>query len=394
MPKFESARALPDEEKRNTIHNPFLTPSAVEKRHDVARRLGGDLYQAIEKATPTEFISRWSGQPETYNPSLAGKGGEHLVFEFDDPKHRDVVFKINYLKSKEVLSAWSRGPSQFKAAVEYLRDDIDEQKIRLMELRKYFGKDAVPVQRLAMRDVPISREVIERLDPKYPTAKQLPDHIPAWIAVQSKLELSKDRTVSLNGSYAEYLIARASERGKPGVEQDYDHAHDVLSGYQESGEEPLRRHEKIDRVLWAFPALDAVYTRAEEDPSFKLKLQKVVQDLLRYTRETGNALDLNGENNLVMLEQNGEWQLKMPDPLFTGSEPKMSDLEIATAALAHDEAISKEVSGKALNPLNTLRVINALALIADVPDQLKIPRMGEVSPRRWRKNLTRIFQRA
>jgi hypothetical protein len=392
--RFEALPPAPHPNKTpSSLRRSQPTSEVISKRREAAARIGKDLYAAIEHAIPAEHASRRTGRNESYDLSLIAKGGEHLVFELEDPKHAHVVYKINYLESRGVFDAWFRGPGQYNEAVRYMREDMMAQQERLRQLRQYFGRDAVPVQRLMVRDVPLTRQVIEQFDPRFTSVNvPLPDHIPAWVSIQKHLELPKEKTVSLNGYYPEYYLNHAKGAvDRIAKERKYDDAHDALVGYEPLDGEPVDHLEQVEKILDMYPTLVSVGIQILQDPTFKTALQKAVRDMIAYTKGTGIAMDLNGQNNVLLLEENGEWKLKMPDPLFSGDQPKMADLEYAASSLEKDEDLQDAVVRRVFNPLNTLRVINALAILAEIPDRLEIPGVRDIPPRRWRENITRVM---
>ena len=108
MPSPETSQA--------TERNPFV----VEKRREHSREKFGDaLVDAIEESASWKKWRTWTWSPRESNepaallasgqlPVLAGKGGEHLVFEVakkgDPTKLRDVVVKVNVPRHSNILS--------------------------------------------------------------------------------------------------------------------------------------------------------------------------------------------------------------------------------------------------------------------------------------------------
>lgn len=358
-----------------TFHsNPF---SDVTQRAEIPASVGEELFQSLERI-----------KPETYLPEIKAKGGEHLVYEFRDPKHMDVVYKVNFSKTLPVLAAHYNGEIATKRAVEKMEEDMLEQQSKLRELRSYFGFHAVPVQRFLVRDVPVSKEVVDALKPGWmPDTLDVPGTIPAWINVQRRLEMPGDRTVSLNGYYPE-SPRKLLHRGDVDEERVYDLGHEILIGKDIPD---LDDEERRAIVLDMYKDLHRVAEKAEDDPAFREKLADTVRKMIAYTEETENVLDLAGRNNVVLTEGEKGWDLKMPDALFAG-DMTLHGLDDAIRRHAKGEKLLTRHAQSALNPLNTVRVINALAIIAGIPDRLRVHGLENVPAEVWRKNLAKIFE--
>lgn len=358
-----------------TFHdNPF---SDVTQRRGIPPSVGAELFHSLERI-----------KPDIYLPQIKAKGGEHLVYEFQDPKHADVVYKVNFSKTFPVLAAHYNGEIAKTRAVEDMEEDMLEQQGKLRELRTYFGFQAVPVQRFLVRDVPVSKDVVNALKPGWVSdALEVPDTIPAWINVQRRLEMPAEKTVSLNGYYPESPL-KLMHRGDAEEEHVYDVGHDILIGKDVSD---LDDEEKRAIVLDMYKDLHRVAEKAEDDPAFREKLADTVRKMIAYTEETENVLDLAGKNNVVLLEGEKAWELKMPDALFAG-DMTLHGLDVAIRRHEKGEKLLNQHAGSALNPLNTVRVINALAVIAGIPDRLRVRGLENVPAEVWRKSLAKVFE--
>jgi hypothetical protein len=371
--------------------NPFAAKEPVSGvRRRIPDSIGKELYEAVEAITP-----------DTYAYKPMAKGGEHLVFEIDDPKHKSVVYKINFLKSKPLLRAHLRAKDAHIAneierhkAIEEMEEEIRERNSQLRELREYFGAGAVPAERLMVREVPVSREVINRLDPNVlPAHVEPPEKLPAWVMIQRRLDLKPGRAVSLHVGQPEALGVMAPAEGETmdDVHEIYDVAHNVLVGNPVEGLDP---EEAKDYVLELYPHLKAVAEKVDDDPAFKEKLQEIVGQLIKYTNETTTVLDFIGSGNILLVKRKDGWDLKLPDPLLA-KECTMYDLAIAAAKLKHSEPLTGLQNWEALLALNALRAINALAMISGSDKRLQAPGVvSQIDPAVWREQLERQYQRA
>lgn len=365
-------------------------PTAAPRRHAPAPEPSGaesSKKQKREMRMPTHMDQGLADAlseltPETYLPHLMGKGGEHLVFEFDDPKHRSIVYKINFHQTIPFLKYDLRNLHEREAAEKHLQDAMKTQKDRLTILRDYFGYHAVPAQHLMVRDIPVSRDVIRRLDPRVlDKVEELPATVPAWVAVQRRLQLPEGDVVSLNGYYPESPTALLDPKDDDALEV-YNEAHDLLVGRGMSRE---TREQQLLLAFNMYPDLEHVWNRTSGDAAFATKLKETAKQLVEFTNETGMVLDVAGKNNLVLLKKDGDWTLKLPDALFPDDQMKMKKLERAAEKLAAGSDLGPSDPLFVMNCLNTVRYINALALVAGIRDRVVVPGVKDIPAARWRE---------
>lgn len=372
--------------------NPF------ESRVQKARKRFGGLQTALERVDPDHFM-----------PVLAGRGGEHLVFEV--PKKdlpdalRDVVVKVNYLKSLDAIKARAEGDEwKIERADEDMRDEVRRREESIRELRKFFGHHAVPAQQLMIREVPVSSEVVRMLHVNMP--EDVPECAPAIIVVQRRLDLPKEKKgtafLEVTGYYPEQRFA-SPEGTSLAVREVYDDAHDLFVGAM--APEDIDQEEAIEDIRDMFPVLRDAVSRVEEEKrlpdekrTFTHALRAFVSNLVRYTKNTGIALDLAGKNNVVFLKEGADWQPKLLDVLPIG-QVMLKDLEEVVSRLKYQmkehggyAALSSEDASCAVNPLNTVRIINALAILADVPDRVDVEGLQDIEPVVWREGLANYFK--
>ena len=381
------AERIPHEESKGTVKqgagNPFTGSKKESAKPPSTPR--EDLFASIKRITPDVYAPRkWISKtrkeiPEIAAPRPIGKGGEHLVFEFPDPKHSDVVMKVNFHQTLPVLRAHHQGEIERKKAHEKMEEAMVERRSQLNELREDFGHSAVPVQRFMIQDVPVSRDVVERLYPGWlREGTAVPPTLPAWVAFQRRLEFDPEKTVSLTGYYPEQRN-RGEERTEE-LDNVYDVGHDILIGK----ETDLDPEEQRNIVLDMYPELQKVAKKAERNPGFTKKLQETVRKLISYTETTMTALDLAGSNNVVLMQGEKSWDLKMPDALPI-EDLTTDDLQQASKELKRGRHLTEENESRSLNVLNTVRVINALALLAGVSERLRVEGLDAVPASTWRK---------
>ncbi len=312
-----------------------------------------------------------------YSPQLQARGGEHLVFVMHDPKHQDTVVKVNYNQSYPLLEALIEQPKKAEAQLKKLHKKIYLQNERLKELQKYFGKQSIPAQLTVLRDVPVSQEAIKRL---FPGVRFSPEHIPqsmpAWITVQRKLDLSPEKAISLSSYYLEPEFRFKTDKQSL---ENFSEAHQVLGCGQVKG---VREEAQFEIAAWIMDDLEPVVDAVISDVQFKRRLQETVKNLIVYITETGNILDLAGKNNMVMVAGKDGWELKMPDVLSYESV-KLSDLLAAAETLRQGKDLDERTAARAMYALNTIRVINALAILSGAKERLAVSGIQDIEAKKW-----------
>jgi len=344
--------------------------------------------------------------PDTYLPRLIGKGSDHLVFESQDTKHAGVVFKINFQESIPVLEAsiTQKGSSpsvterhriqdQREALLEKMYGQMKERTAKLRELKEYFGAAAVPVERLLIREVPISREVVENLLPSQAPkdTQEIPATLPVWVAIQRKLKMNELNTMELYGYFPEYPGAMKNEKPEQNS-AEYEVGHDILMGNAKEPTDPKEKKRSKEVVLDMYPDMKKIDDLARLSPEFMETLRNAVKAFIKYTDETSNILDFGGKGNIVIMNEGGKWQLKMPDPFLSIKELSFYELAVVATKLGHGDPVSPDLTGKALIALNAVRVMNALAIIADIPDRVDIPSsVKAIDISKWTELIKRAY---
>ncbi len=369
--------------------DPTLLDAGAQQRSFMRLRVGNHLADAIEQVLPPD-----SG------PRLIAKGGEHLVFEVpkkDMPDtFRDIVVKVNFYRSGGALFSPMKDPVAFELQLrQALEESIIQRRVKVLELRKYFGYDAVPAQKTFIRDVPVTPEILTSLYPGARVdAKRVPKTMPALVSVQRRLELSGEgeQYVSLTEYYPERQLVDSHADDAREQEEAYDFAHDLLTGRREQSEDPCKDIESICRL---YPEMRLIARLVDQDPAFKKKLGDVVERLILYSRDTHRCLDLAGHNNMTLMKSGDSWKLKMLDVLndanfsFDALDRTIVEMQEHRASDVHGLSLQHEEAGKALNPLNTLRVINALAFLSGhSEDILKISGIEQIPASVWREGIS------
>lgn len=386
MPQLEEPKLEEPTEPVTIVENPF------EKRHKMAKAssevtFGADLIKAVEML-----------KPAAYDPLLIGKGGEHLVFEIpkkDLPeKYRDVVAKVNFHRAHKLLHQYALAAKEAdpikavqiqEAAVAELYAEKREFETDIKQMRDYLGADTGPRIKVFIQQMPVNRLILKTLGIEWPEDEPLPEMIPVWVSVQRRLDYASSDYIPLRGYYAEYEHAALLKLPPEEQERIYNIANTVLV----DPESPAQVDEvEMEAVLVTYPNLRSIKMVAEMEPVFQEKLKDTVKRLVKYTNEVGTILDFAGLDNIFLMNGEEGWKLQTPDALLP-NKTKLSDLQKAVEDfLAHKQPSE---TARVFNALNTLRVVNALAMIAGIPDRVVVKDIERVPANAWRTFLMKTM---
>lgn len=334
--------------------------------------MDAELYHEINKVIP-----------ENYDADLIAKGGEHLVFKFDDKNHANIVYKVNYAKSIPLLRSYFLGTKQFDQAVNRLKEDAKSFNEKYRAMRNFFGPESVPLQRVFVNELPITKAIADNLQSAlHIKESEMPKTMPAWASVQEKVDLARHKTVDLTAYYPERMLIG----GNPFDEQTakahltYDLGYDIFatndSGWRD-GQAMLRTAFDL------YGNMKEIYTFVETDENFRQAARKAVKKMIEYTMETGNVMDLAGQNNAVMSKGNSGWKLVLPDVLHS-MDIKTELLSDVAEKIAHGQYVDRMRLNHALSALNTVRILNCLATVTGIDERVDLPALRKSTSDHWR----------
>jgi hypothetical protein len=102
----------------------------------------------------------------------------------------------------------------------------------------------------------------------------------------------------------------------------------------------------------------------------KGEVAKTVRELETFSKEQDTLLDLAGLGNAQFVKNDGKWGVRLPDVL-PPNRWRRSNFERQIAELQANGETSTSL--ELLNGMAMVRALNALAVIADVPDRVSIP---------------------
>lgn len=303
-----------------------------------------------------DFISK-------YQPKFLAKGGEHLVYEV--PEHPDIVVKISTEPLKKVIN-WSlehgRPLDPLPAEIEALaREHLKKEAARYQVLKNYFGAAHVPNQKEFLVKIPITQEILNAIYDGNPPATTKE----AWsvVMVQGRVEALKNpKRLSLVAGYAEH----------ENVPED---AYNQATGHLVLDKNP---EEKLEReaFLQVQPHNDlkVLLEKSEEDENLRECLKELVGNIISYTEDTGEILDLAGQDNIVLSQKDGVWTYSLVDARYPGEGNMVKQAKIALLKLSIKSNIDEPEKNVLLNIFNFIRTVNGLA------EQLGIPRRINIVP--------------
>lgn len=363
-------------------------PGSGVRPRQMPQNIQREVIEAIERIMPSHYASSRRDEAASDRvskvavPHLVARGNEHLVFAFEERKYQGLIFKVNFSKSLRSLHLVQRGESGKRYARDLMQRQIAEYQHDIEEIRKEFGRGALPPERIYVDDVPVSREVIELLfKAKIPEEMTVPETLPVWVVLQRKIELPEaDQVISLTGGYPERQASFRSTDSKEAAE--YEQTHNLLVGNKST----LSPEEQCSSVLRMYPSLRVVALQMQRDLDFVSVLQDAVRKMISYMQKTDMVLDLAGKNNIALVKTPKGWELKMLDPL-PPRDWRISDLDQRAEDLHRQGRLTTQQALDVMNILNTIRVTNALAELSGIQERLR-PRLRKpLSAETWREQL-------
>ncbi|MEN9558599.1 MAG: hypothetical protein RL141_968 [Candidatus Parcubacteria bacterium] len=368
--------------------------------------------------------------PENIEASYEGKGGEHVVFTVratekkiekrrEEAKKkekekgskervdelRDSVYKVNYYASLYKYPHDFNDPEKRDIVIEKLAEDIVRREKQIKLLRSYFGFHAVPAEQSMVRMLPLSPEIFNRLKPDWITERQdLPKEVPTLLTIQRrfKADPKKDpaHAVDLTSYYADDV-----KRMKGGEEElsdmDYDRAHRLLMGARVEPKDPfatedMERENRNRDIVKMFPKLLHVVERQQVDRKFSEELQKSARQMVAYAENMHlPMLDVAGKNNVLLLKQkDASWRLFLPDVIPPGEPTRIDEIIEIAQDILDGNPLEIEDRMEAGTILHFLRFVNALAMIANIPERVPMPKaVLDVPSLRWRREIEKRWQK-
>lgn len=291
-----------------------------------------------------------------YKLEFLGEGGEQIVFGVKD--HSDVVAKahkqmLSIVVKKHLDKGVAPDVTDLETAL-LAKRYIAQQKEHYRVFKKHFGKAALK-ERVLFMPVPFP---VDHLDDDVRGAyqKAYPN---ASYGKASTLVRFQER-VATDGVIDNMAVSPFGA---------YLETEDLMTPNEYRRINKLITGATIDDAATA----DVVGGRAllKNDGKLRECVADFVSKAMAYTLETGQTLDLVGEGNIIFIQNDGEWEYKLPDALYPGFGNKIFlESQKLLQKMKQGETISDDDRGDLMNGLAYVRQINALAQLSGVKDRL------------------------
>jgi hypothetical protein len=286
------------------------------------------------------------------------------------------VAKVN---GPTLIEAVEYAADSREVPLDLIEEANERENTRVLQMKTYFGNGHVPNQTRHYRKVPVSREIIDQLYDRYERGRDIPDSVRSFTDVEVKSivtiqerveELGDEDRLSVTSGYAE----RSRFAGREDFKQAYDRTTDtaVLGKEDQIDSEELKKVQSGMREL-----LD----KAERDPRLRESLKEFVTRAIAYSGETGESLDLAGDDNIIFSEKDsGEWNYVLVDALYPSAPPPEDKMEQTKAILAKLDGYNEgdlnplgpQEQNILMNIVNYVRTINGLANYLGIDERINI----------------------
>lgn len=305
-----------------------------------------------------------------FHPEFIAKGGGHAVYSISD--HPDLVAKVdlhsilsimNYNSehghAADYLPAEKLGEGQdIRTSVEH---EIGRDRDRLEDLRSYFGKEHILAQKSYLMKVPVSPAILRTIFRDKPHASLSE----AWaiVTMQRKTEVPADPFhFSLTAGYAETHPLDAAI---------YEWQTKMLfstpetSGYTEGD---FREFLTMQQCSY----LSELVAQSDTDKDLSFLLAELTTRAITYTKETGEILDLAGNDNLAVFKKDEAWSYQLIDALYPSASTITSEAASIVRKIRKGKEINLHDRIVLLNVMNYTRTINALAKHFRLPHTIDV----------------------
>jgi hypothetical protein len=327
-----------------------------------------------------------------YKPNFLGSGGEHVVYEVQG--HPDVVVKArkDFLKKfvKLNIDLMKKGMSVKDNLAEYQTNErvlqyLKNQRERYKSLRSHFGDSHVPKQKEFVVKVPVTKEILVEIfdgnldeitpyiDTQDPIQKSL--EVITIAMVQERVEeLNNPDKISFNFKYAEKKDL--SENNEDGLDPEsyFLLTKGLVFGSVSIGD-PNTTHEKLSSAFLEVQSteeIDKLLELGKDDEDLREVLSSLVDKIISFSKESGEILDLAGEDNTILFKKDGKWDFILVDARYPGVSILLPKAKEIIRKLSLMITIDPQELNDLVNVLNFVRTINGLALILGLPSRIDI----------------------
>ncbi len=296
-----------------------------------------------------------------YAPEFYAKGGEQLVYKI--PSHPDIVVKASMVVLRNVIAKLEANPNISSDEILCYGKEVTAcEGTRRSELKMYFGKNVLPQRSLFMK-IPVTPGILARV---YPDRKVLSHVNEAWaiVTIQRYTDAVKsDEKLGVQCGYTE----RADMQGitaqeRQAMSEEYERVTDRLV-FLSNPQLPLSRDEFLQ--VQKHPSLRVLLEHSDMDETLKDELKNLITNMIRFTNETDELIDLAGRDNVLFYRSDGKWTHVLIDPLVSQSKI------IRRVRNAFRENTIDATSRRLLpHVLNYIRTVNGLAEQLDISERI------------------------
>ena len=295
-----------------------------------------------------------------YQPTFLAKGGEHLVYEI--PDHPDVIAKVRIGEIKRMLEinyqAGQPLDSLSPEAQSKAQDYLETERSRYQTIRQHFGSEHVPNQKEFLIKVPITEDIIRSFyDGQLPANT---DEVWSIMMIQKRIKELDIPHLSMVSGYSEH-----SETLPETYNQTTQH---LIQ--EKNSEQPLSSEDFL--AIQSNEHLRTLVEQSETDENLKETLADLVEKIISYTSETGEILDLAGEDNVILHQKDDVWSYTLVDARYPGTSNMIETVEIILSKLSTGDGLDEHEKNILLNTVNFVRTINGLAEQIGVSNKIDI----------------------
>lgn len=309
-----------------------------------------------------------------FKPAFMAQGGINLVYAL--PNYPDLIVKAGW---NEILfnildNVRNDRPIDSNPYGSEENRQLKWYQQTLNQARTIFGEEHIPPESVHHLKVPVSRQLVEELREK-PLDSPIPtelwrDTVWTQVAIQSRVEgLDEPGVVTVYGGYAEEAI----ELNNLEHQLDYKIATDAYLLSPEPGKHVLRE------LFLLHPDLEKTGFSAFTDRGFTKALKDFVRKAMRFSKKTGEPMDLMGAGNVFFIPQTeGNWDYKIVDFMTNRrfTDEKFTD-DVTRAVRARNWNPVREIK----HMLNYVRIVNGLAEIAGIRERINLfPEGTDIDP--------------
>ncbi len=129
--------------------------------------------------------------------------------------------------------------------------------------------------------------------------------------------------------------------------------------FNKTAEQKLALEEFL-QVQWN-EDVKVLLEKAGENPQLKAALLELLEKIILFTAETGEILDIAGQDNIILYLEEERWSFVLVDAQYPGNAKMMNSLKIILEKLLYGIEIEDLEKNVLLNSLNFIRTVNGMA---------------------------------